>query len=56
MIQTLSKKQIEIIERQAVRRYKIRHKKEVKNTIISILGFIAIEVLFIAGVVYNFVI
>jgi len=42
----------EIIARRAVRAYK----QELKNTAISIFGFIAIEVLFIAGVVYNFVI
>ena len=42
----------EIIARRAVRAYK----QERKNTIITVLGFIAIEVLFIAGVVYNFVI
>ena len=39
------------IERQAVRRYK----QEVKSKVQAIAMFIAVEAVFVAGVIYNFI-
>ena len=47
----MTKAQIRYIERQAVRAYK----QKLKSKVQAVTMFIAIEAVFIAGVVYNFI-
>ena len=56
MVQTLSKKQIEIIERRAIRRYKQKRRKKRQEVIMGTLSFIFIEAVLVLGVVHNFIV
>lgn len=46
----------EIIAKRAARKAVREYKQKREETVMTVVGFIAIEVLFIAGFIYNFIV